>query len=492
MEGNGIDRYWEGSHFCMRESLLTLVRGVALAALVVIPWLYGGTPDWTIEWISNGLLGLTLAALIAWPIAGRWPRLGWVLPVTLVLLALGWIAALNPKFRYDEMLKILFPLEGVATPVWLPGSVDSERSLSAMKRLTGLIGLLWILRDMCTISAWRKSVIWTIAVAGCSVAAHGIMQKTSGDLLGYWQGKTLPVTVFAGFWYHANAAAFLNLTWPFVAVLTLESFVRGKNHLARALLLAGTLLMLAAVLVNVSKAGHLLFLGLVPLLMWLVLPGFLRAVTNQEEIRKSLLFCVAGILFTGVVLAMAFGLDKAVSRWEEMDAKRWVGDSRYDSVRFCLGEIPRAGWSGFGPGTFEVVFLDVGTTHPEKVPPLRWKFAHQDSLQTLLEWGWLGGALWVALGLGLLAATARHMWQMRHGYFSTRHAYYSAAFVGLLGVALHAQMDFPLQILGVQVMVIAVAALGSTQDEQSKMRRRSRRARDPDYGELNVSSESQP
>ncbi len=132
----------------MKESLLTLVRGVALMVLVIVPWMYGGTPDWTIEWISNGLLGLMVSSVIAWAIAWRWPRLGWVLPITVVLLALGWTAALNPKFRYDEMLKILFPLESVTTPVWLPGTVDEGRSLIGMKWLTGLIGLLWILRDM--------------------------------------------------------------------------------------------------------------------------------------------------------------------------------------------------------------------------------------------------------------------------------------------------------------------------------------------------------
>ncbi|WP_133795580.1 O-antigen ligase family protein [Prosthecobacter fusiformis] len=391
------------------------------------------------------------------------------------MMALGWAAVLNPQAKFDEKLMILFPLERPTWSAWLPGTVDLEMAMRSMRRLTGLIGLLWIMLDMARESGWRKAIIWTVTLTGCSVAAHGIAQKTAGDVWNYWEGRTLPITVFAGFWYHANAAALLNLCWPFVAALTLESFARGRNQLKRALLMAGILLMMAAVIVNVSKAGHMLFAVLIVVWIGLVLPSFLRSVTGVDEIRRPLMITTSLMILAGGGLALAFGADKAHVRWQEMSMKRMQTESRYASARFCLGELPRAGLTGFGPGTFEAVFLDVGTTHPEKVPDQRWRFAHQDTLQTLLEWGWLGGGLWIAIGLGALRAAYRSMHQLRQPFFSSRHVFQAAAFTSLTGVALHAQMDFPLQILGVQVIVVAVVALGMTVPDQQE-RRRSRTA----------------
>lgn len=470
----------------MKKLPLNLVRGAALAVAAITPWLYGGTLDWTIELISNVLLMLMGGAVLGWSVAWRMPKLGWVLPVTLALLGLGWTAAMNPRGIFDEMLMLVFPLEDGEWNPWLPSSVDGPKAVWAMRRLTGLIGLLWIMRDMAGESRWRQGIVWTVAMTGLSVAMHGILGKTSGDVWGYW-GRS--GAAFAGFWYHANAASFLNLTWPFVVVLTLDSFARGKNHLKRALLLGGTLMMIAAMLINVSKAGHLLFLGLVPLMTVLVLPGFLRTVTHQDEIRKPLVLCVGLMILAGGGLAVAFGLDKALMRWDEMDKSRFVNDDRYSSAAFCLGELPRAGLTGFGPGSFEAVFLDVGTTNPEKVPGQRWKFAHQDTLQTLLEWGWLGGALWIGLGVGLWGRTYRLVKKLKVPEYSSRYALHAAAFTSLTGVALHAQMDFPLQILGIQVIVAAVAGLGAVAPEGGRRTKKaygsSRREAGADEGEVN-------
>lgn len=439
---------------------LNLVRACALVVMALTPWLYGGTLDWVIDWVSTLLLSLSAFAIIAWALAGRMPRLGWVLPVSVALLALGWVAALNPRSSFDGMLMMLFPFEIPAWRGWLPSTVDQDISVGAMRRLTGLLGLLWIVRDMATSQKWRRVSLWALALTGLSVAAHGVMQKTGGDWLGYWGGRNLQQYVFAGFWYHGNAAAFLNLTWPFMAALTLESFARQRNHLKRALLLAGTFLMFAAILINVSKAGHLFFGLQAVLMMALVLPGFLRTVSGEENIRRHMIACSLLLFLVTAGLAFSFGMNKAMVRWSELDGNRIQNEGRFASAEFCLGELGRAGLTGFGPGSFGAVFLDVGTTNPEKVPGQRWVYAHQDALQTLMEWGFLGGGLWIALGLGLWGSTFRRMRELHQPYFSTRYAYQAAAFTSLTGVALHAQMDFPLQILGIQVIVVVVTGLG--------------------------------
>jgi len=444
-----------------RKHPLNIVRVAALCIILIAPWLYGGALEWTIIFITNYLICLTVAAIIGWLIACKKPKLDWIHALTIIVLILGWLASSNPIAIYDDMLMTLFPLEIPSWRLWLPSTVDAERSVRTMQTLTGLVGLLWIVRDMCADRFWRSSLFWTLTLAGCSIAIYGILQKNSGDLWGYWGVKKTGYA-FASFWYHANAASFLNLIWPFVVALSLESFARNKNHFKKALLLAATLSMISAVLINVSKAGHLIFACLVPLMAVLVLPDFLRTITGRDSVGRYVLICIASMMAVSLILAFSLGLDKTLRRWDEMKMERFTGDSRYDSAAFCLGELPRAGLTGFGPGTFEPVFLDVGTTHPEKVPKARWKFAHQDTLQTMLEWGWIGGSLWISLGVGVCISIFKKMKKLQNQFFSSRYTFRAAAFTSLIGVALHAQMDFPLQVLGVQVIVAAVAGFGTS------------------------------
>ena len=439
-----------------RRLPLRSARLLALVLLVVAPWCYGGTTPGALRGLTLALLALSGLALVGWGCEKRLPRLDWTGWVGIGLLALGWLSTLLPRAEFDELTKLLFPIEGAR---W-PGTVDAARSLPVMLRLTGLAGLFFLLFDLATEPRWRKRLWLTLAVSGGGVALHGLVQQVEGDIWGYWQGRRLPFTVFAGFWYHGNAAAFLNLTWPFAVALALKSFRSPGAQVARAGWTFVSLLLLAAALVNVSKAGHLLLLLQMALLGLFLLPPFLRT-WQAESGRQRRPYAALLLVVAGLGLALVFGLDGMKSRWSELTLERLRGESRLESARFCLRELPAAGWLGRGPGTFEAVFLDAGTRDPERVPRGRWRYAHQDSLQTLVEWGWLGGGLWLGTAAALWGRTWRQLRRLRRPLFSRRHALQAAAFTSLTGLLLHAQMDFPLQILSVQMAALAVIALGA-------------------------------
>lgn len=103
-----------------------------------------------------------------------------------------------------------------------------------------------------------------------------------------------------------------------------------------------------------------------------------------------------------------------------------------------------------------------------------WRFLHEDYLQTIIEWGWLGSALWAALfGGGMVVAFAgwrRQKSFQRGAENSTRgrvrspeeevtewlprqRAILPLALLALASVALHAFVDFPLQIASIQLYV---------------------------------------
>ncbi len=103
------------------------------------------------------------------------------------------------------------------------------------------------------------------------------------------------------------------------------------------------------------------------------------------------------------VVAFAFGLNKSLDKWAHFGNWSLTSDGRWGVLQTCakwFAEIPLL---GYGPGTFSAVFI-VKTTGMNDAPPGYWQFAHDDYLQTFLEWGWLGLALWVALGFTVLSS----------------------------------------------------------------------------------------
>jgi O-antigen ligase len=88
-------------------------------------------------------------------------------------------------------------------------------------------------------------------------------------------------------------------------------------------------------------------------------------------------------------------------------------------------------------------------THNPGGPVSIWSNVHNDYLQLAFEWGWLGGAAWAVLLVGGVACAA---WGAGRRYRlpSDRTIVVCAGFA-VAGVMLHAMVDFPLQVLSLQM-----------------------------------------
>ncbi len=140
-------------------------------------------------------------------------------------------------------------------------------------------------------------------------------------------------------------------------------------------------------------------------------------------------------------------------------SERIATDARWQSSRVALSALGDAGLFGFGPGTFRVIFpsYNVRSGHPV---PGSWRFLHQDYLQTVLEWGWLGSILWalvffggIAVGIHSYNRDAATAWMPR------RRVMQPMAVAALAGVALHALVDFPFQIESIQLYIATYLGL---------------------------------
>ena len=430
-----------------RGSLRSLARWCFLGTLVVAPWLYGGTTAESIE-VINGMLGVALALWIGSLLVDRrWP----LVPRGLVLMALGilimgWWMVWNAGAIYDSTFGVFVPLAPVLPRA--AGSADQVLSLAWMLRATLLLGAVGFTAELAQRPVWLVRLWYAIVIAGGSIAVLGLAQKAAGAKMIFWRPPVWPPmeTFFATYFYHSNAGAFLNLVFPPIAGLVLWTWVRHGSPWARAACLTTLLLVALAILSNTSRMAQAVGGALAIAMVGLVARPALRLLARAEK-RTVVLGIVVGAVAV-LAIAQAVRLDQPFRRWQQF-SEQWPVSARWAANRAALGGVNDAGVFGFGPGTFRAIFPHYQQSSTERLEG-SWRFLHDDYLQTILEWGWIGSALIAALFFGGMAMGIRNYFKAQDWSYRQR-ILLASALLALAGVALHALVDFPLQILSIQL-----------------------------------------
>src|SRR6266536_3300412 len=286
----------------------------------------------------------------------------------------------------------------------------------------------------------------------------GLLQKATGARMILWQ-KAPPwgaTTFFATYYYHANAGAFLNLVWPLTAGLAIRAFTTRCHPTMRAMWISVFVLTVAAVLANTSRVAQLIALLLMVAVSLQFGPPLLRKLSRAE---KSVVFAGGiAILLTLIALAQATHLEQPLTRWQSL-SERIPTDARWQASRVAIGALRDIGFVGFGPGTFRVVFPSYNKESTNPVPG-SWRFLHEDYLQTALEWGWLGSSLWALLFFGGIGKGIRsYKKHAARDWAPRRRLLQPFIIIALIGVALHALVDFSLQIASIQLYVATYLGL---------------------------------
>jgi hypothetical protein len=434
------------------RAALPISRWLLLAAIVLSAWLFGGTRDWTVDVIRWVLLGMTALFLVGLVFHRRLPRVPWLVAVpSLFLLLQGWFMTWNASRRFiqgaDIFVDIPQPLAG-----W-PGFWDASLTLQPVLLMTGLIGALWVACDLTANRQWRNRVWMTIAATGLSMMVLGLAQRFTDAPGIFWDPyRYVGATFFATFRYHANAGAYINLVLPFLVGLAVCAFYREGAEKSRVFWTLASFVTAACVFINTSRAanlvGALLLLGMTA---WIA-AARLRTLRSRRALAS--ISIMLGLLAAAALMALSFGIDRTVGRWERLGL--W-SEGRYLNYQLLTAEfIPESGWWGYGPGTFEPVFNPrrqvIGKTAGV------WAQAHSDILQTPVDYGWAGAAAWTILLGGALVAAA--FGARRRGRRPDESEILSMACAfALAGVSLHAFVDFPLQISSLQLYSVVIAGL---------------------------------
>ncbi len=434
-------------------------RWIFFAALAYAPWAYGATTSASIEttnWIVLAALVLWSAELITSRRRPQFPT--FLLVCVAALMCLGGWMALNAKSIYDSEFSFFVPVQNFVPA--LTGSVDYAISGAWIIRGGLLLGTILFVSDLSQSSRWLLRLWYVIGLVGGSIAFLGLLQKATGAQMIFWKPPPPPefgvTTFFATYFYHGNAGAFLNLVWPLSAGLVIRGFTNRSQPGLRALWVIIFILMIAAVMANTSRMAQLVALLLLGVVGLHFGSALLRKLSGAQ--RSVALSGAFAIFLTLIALAQATHLEQPLSRWQSV-SERIPADARWQASRVALGALPGAGFLGSGPGTFRVVFpgYNIGSGHPV---PGTWRFLHEDYLQTVLEWGWLGSILWGLLFFGGIAVGIRsyNRYAIRD-WMPRRRGLQPLVIVALAGVALHALVDFPFQIESIQLYIATYLGL---------------------------------
>jgi hypothetical protein len=432
----------------MRErtlrSLIEAPRWLLLVTLVYAPWAYGCTSPRAINLLSI-LMALAIGTWLLGCLVRRVsPRVSPVaLGAVLLLLCLGWWMAFNAHSRYDPQRLQFIPIGSLVA--FAPGGLDRAASLAAMAPISGILGIILFVGDFSRRAEWRRRLWWTIGLTGASIAFLGLFQRASGISVMFPYTDQTRAMFFGPYSYHGSAGSFINLVLPAIAGLLLLSVRKAVDDVGRLLWVPALLMALVAASMCFSRTA-LVLAGLISLAMgWWAVRYLPRTVGRWQM-----------WLYPALVVLAVVGVTASIG-WEPMLAKWRILGSQLnaENPRLLVSSVAwrmagDAGAFGFGDGTFALAFPLYMKSLGISIPGV-WRHAQQDYLQTIIEWGWLGAAVWFVLFAGAIVCAVR---SLRAGHLdSADRTLVFVCIVALLGVALHSLVDYPLQIASLQLYV---------------------------------------
>lgn len=437
-----------------------------LAFLIVFaPFAYGLTrPEYLLYFdqvalVLFGLFLLDCGVRRRWPDVPLWPLAG------LCLLGLqGWWMTLNAHSYHlhyggTNWVRVLdAPLRPHSE-----GSIDRNISLEFMWRYSALFCVMLVALSLSRV--WKERMLVVFAVSAVAFAVFGIAFKLAGEpwMRLLWEGRWARSTsVFGTYRYHGNAATYLYLALAVHLGFAWAAFAGNANPLKQGFWILGGTIILAALMLNTSRAGWivgaavLVVFGLAILVVGTIQRGATASDGTAGLKRSVAILCVAVVLVAPFVVSWKIRNVRIENTLENLEM-------RYPApvYQVMAGETPA--W-GFGPGTFPLAFQPFQRMYADLMPNPKvflrefWNVGHQDYYQTWFEWGRNGAAIWACLvGSALLAGFARLFGAVRAG--NPRGAILTfSVLTGIGGFMGHAMFDFPMQAASLHFLFLLLLA----------------------------------
>ncbi len=362
----------------------------------------------------------------------------------------------------------IFELENQPFPA-LPGSPDRGEAMDRLSSIIPCLGLVFAVRHLViNRPAWCGVIASVIFWTGAAVALLGLIQRSTGAEGIFWLDELTYKNrgLFFGTYRSPGiATCYLNVALALGLSTLLTTLRKGRKRadenahrtLLRLLFtIAEVIVIICGVISAGSKAG--MAFGLMTIFLWAGLNyrSIISAFHRSSELflgNKRAERNIVIITLVCITLFSLLSLSEIISaRWQaahEHDYSSLTGRSMANRVQMKMIADDEWGAMGFGPGSFYPLFYYF--KGDDEALAGTWVYGHNDYLQTLVEWGWLGGAVYMAVIGGGFFLLAREVFFHREYHSKTRFIYLRGYFIAMLFFLLHASVDFPFQIESIAV-----------------------------------------
>lgn len=455
-----IGPWWLGSYYSEYRWPLIYSTWIAITASF---FLKGETKDRAIlsKWTSILLVSLLIIQGL-WMCHNAWGK---------------WIdnEIIGTRHYFWEFIKL-----NTQTYPTLPGAPDKDEAWDRLSYIIpGICYCIALRRCIATRSFKLNTLCATLFWTGVSIAFLGLAQRFTEAEGFFWNEELYDKNrrlFFATFRSPGIASCYLNLCLSIgLSHLLAITHELSKNKYAKPthpiFIGIGIIIISSGSMAAGSKAGA--FAAGCILLLWTI--ANLREIWRLLQQSASLLpsgspherNILAGSIIGAMILAsLSFG-GLVSERWKHstdrnhdtLTKRHLANHSMIEMITEKHPRFPEWGVLGYGPGSFMPLFPFF--TH-DKAGALKskWAYAHNDHLETLLEWGWLGTSFWTLLigGSGFLLLyeqLAKRKLHRRANLF-----YFNGVAIGMFIFLAHATVDFPFQIESIAISFAAVMSIG--------------------------------
>jgi O-antigen ligase len=379
----------------------------------------GGPSGLTIKASATILFLAAAAATLG--IGFREPRLDYGYECVLFILAAFWCRGAPSRSM------ALIPASALASiSAWgfvqlaLGATVYRHATMGASLRFAALGATAWVSFRVLATHRLRVEFLRAFAWFGVLVAAISVLAFFTSPGKIFWMFDAPYPDVWGSFLSRNNFAQFLELAMPVALWFALR-------EAGSALYLCFAAIMLASGLASASRAGALILVLEAIVILWMR-----RKSPPARRMTLGLIFA------TGLFAALA-GIGTLAVRLTASDPFQ----VRREIVHSTVAMISSRPWTGFGLGTFPVVYpeyalFDVGKSV---------EHAHNDWLEWAAEGGIGFAALWVGLALCFARIAVLTGWG-----------------IGVLGCFVHGLVDYPFARFGVSAWVLILLGILAATD----------------------------
>lgn len=458
-----------------------LVRATMVLACAILIWAplpLGSNRPW-----SWSLLAVAIAAaLVVWCLAqmtGALPRAtrAWPVVVAAATTVPVWLWAYVQSLpARNAELMVPHPLWSEAIAAGATAAVpmiglDADATGDALMRLMSYAGMFWLAWRLALDADRARRLLQVILVTITLCAGYGLAANLAGwEAIG-WIPKMAYLGDATGTFVNRNSfATYVNLGVVICLVLLAEPFLVAREagdlrrlaaEAMRQMLERRALVVLAlAILLMASLRSHSRG-GLLSLLLTVGVLAFLVLLVARPRLPVLAAALAGGLVAGWALLAISGGA--TLERIGQIDANYDVeGAGRLTYWQVSLGMVAERPWLGHGYGNFEEAFAQY---RDERFTD-RVDKAHNTYIEHLVELG-VPATLLLYAGPLLLS-----LYCLRGVFVRRRRQLFPLIATGAtLLVALHALVDFSLQIPAVAVTYAALLGLGVAQAAPSPGRR---------------------